>query len=215
MINKCRLCSNNTSDFYQAEKPFKANYYQCRICDLVEMDESSFLASEEEKKHYGLHENDKKDPGYLNFLNQCLEPTLEYIEKGMRGLDFGCGPFPMLVKIMEEKGFGMDYFDPYFFPDTNKLQESYDFVTATEVVEHFNNPHSSWKKLVGRVRPGGVLSVMTSIRYPETDFHLWHYRRDETHVCFYSPKTFDWIAKEYGLSILKIKKNVYIFRKND
>lgn len=212
-IHHCRLCRGETLIFFQAQKPFRADYYRCQVCDLVQMDELSLLSAKSEKSHYKMHENHKREQGYIDFLDRCLVPTMEYLEKGMHGLDFGCGPYPMLAELMGERGFPMDYFDPYFFPETAHLKENYTFVTATEVVEHFNDPTLSWRQLVNKVAPGGILSIMTSILYSGIEFEGWHYRRDETHVCFYSPKTVSWLAQAFGLDILSFPKNVVIFRK--
>lgn len=179
------------------------------------MDERSILQSESEASHYQLHENDKKELGYVDFLGRCLDPTLKYLAPGMPGLDYGCGPYPMLAELMGERGFPMDYYDPYFYPNQDLLKRRYDFVTATEVVEHFNEPYQAWKEMVSRVREGGLLSVMTSLRYEDVDFAGWHYRRDATHVCFYAQETMDWVANEFNLEILERPKNVVIFRKTE
>ncbi len=43
---------------------------------------------------------------------------------------------------------------------------------------------------------------MTLFYDPDYDFNSWHYRLDPTHVTFYSMKTFEWLAKEFELSIV-------------
>lgn len=210
----CRLCAGTTVLFYEADRPFSAKYYHCPQCDLVQLDEKSILDGEEEAAQYNLHQNDKKEPGYVEFLGRCLDPTIKYLAPGMSGLDFGCGPYPMLAELMSERGFPMDHYDPYFYPDATKLKRSYDFVTATEVIEHFNEPAIAWKELTAKARKGGIISVMTSLRYERVDFPGWHYRRDATHVSFYSPATMEWIAKAFDLEVLEMPKNVAIYRKN-
>lgn len=198
-----------------------ATYYRCEFCDLIQMDEKSFLNNLEERKHYLNHKNDKEDPGYTNFLLKCLEPTIKFLAPGMTGLDFGCGPFPMLAKLMGERGFPMDYYDPYFFPEKRKLRDKYDFVTATEVVEHFNEPLLSWKELVSMVRKGGVLSVMTSLHSfgseqnegETSSFEKWTYRFDTTHVCFYSAKTMEHLANSLEMRVLESSEHLFIFQK--
>ena len=37
--------------------------------------------------------------------------------------------------MLEEKGYGMSVFDPYFVPDEAVLLSTYDFVTCTEAAE--------------------------------------------------------------------------------
>jgi hypothetical protein len=41
-------------------------------------------------------------------------------------------------------------------------------------------------------------AVMTAIITDATDFPSWYYRRDPTHVVFYSTRTFEWIAGHFG-----------------
>lgn len=212
MTSPCRLCDSEVSLYFESVKPFRAKYFRCFSCGLVQMDEKFFLNPDSEKAVYQSHENHNKDPGYVEFLNQCLKPTLKHVSSGFKGLDYGCGPCSILAELMREKGFAMDVYDPFFFPEIK--EEAYAFVTATEVVEHFNHPLVSWRQMVDRVKKGGVLSVMTSILYSSVDFAGWHYRRDITHVSFYSPKTFKWIANRLDLAILEEMRNVVIFRKN-
>lgn len=53
--------------------------------------------------------------------------------------------------------------------------------------------------MMGLVRPGGLLAVLTSFQ-PEDqrDFATWHYRRDPTHVVFYEAHTLALVAEERG-----------------
>ncbi len=43
-------------------------------------------------------------------------------------------------------------------------------------------------------------------------FREWYYIRDPTHVCFYPPATFRWIAERYGWRVDFPRRNVAIFR---
>ncbi|MEX0798752.1 MAG: class I SAM-dependent methyltransferase [Bacteriovoracaceae bacterium] len=213
MTSPCRLCHGETFLFFEAVKPFEARYERCLRCELVQMEKSRLLEPEEEKNKYLIHENSKRDPGYIEFLYQCLGPTLNYLKSGNKGLDFGCGPYPMAAELMREEGYEMDCYDPHFYPSPQSLNKTYAFVIATEVVEHFNNPAAAWSKLRRLVEKNGVLSIRTSFLYPHVDFLGWHYRRDMTHVCFYSPKTLRWLAKNFNLQILEELKNVAVFKK--
>ncbi|MCO4755111.1 MAG: class I SAM-dependent methyltransferase [Bacteriovoracaceae bacterium] len=212
---ECRLClkTGTVQSFIKVDRPFKAKYFKCTNCDLVTLDEEQLLGPEKELSHYKCHENDKPDPGYTKFLYRCLAPTLKFLDPKMKGLDFGCGSYPMLAELMRKEHFEMDYYDPFFYPSKESLQDNYDFVTATEVVEHFHEPSKSWDELVSRVGKGGVLSVMTSLHSEDLDFTNWSYRFDHTHVSFYSVKTMNWIAQNHGLEVLEASKNVVIFKK--
>jgi SAM-dependent methyltransferase len=94
----------------------------------------------------------------------------------------------------------MRRFDPFFHPDRASLAGVYDFVALCEVIEHLFTPRAELERLRGLLRPGGWLGVMTSLWTDEVDFARWHYRRDPTHVAFYSEATFRWIAEHLGFA---------------
>ena len=55
------------------------------------------------------------------------------------GLDFGCGHGPASSRhAPQADGFSnVSLYDPFFFPDTEALTRTYDFITCTETAEHF------------------------------------------------------------------------------
>lgn len=91
----------------------------------------------------------------------------------------------------------MTLYDPLFFNDALALETHYDFITCTEVVEHFHNPFGEFERLDKLLKPGGVLAVMTRFQTDDAAFANWHYRRDPTHVVFYREATFQTIAQKH------------------
>lgn len=187
-------------------------YLDCPVCGLVYLDPVHRLTGEHERSHYGLHENDPRDPRYRAFLDRLVAPLAARLPPGARGLDYGAGPGPAVPVMLEERGFAMSVYDPFFAPDPAPLAERFDFVTCTEVVEHFFQPRLELERLRGLVRPGGWLAVMTEILRDDIVFETWRYARDPTHVCFYRDRTMDWIAAEHGWSLDRPHPNVAIFR---
>ncbi|MES2857506.1 MAG: class I SAM-dependent methyltransferase [Bdellovibrionota bacterium] len=141
------------------------------------------------------HENDSEDVNYRNFLKPVFDAVKERIATPASGLDFGCGDGPALYEMLNAGGYEMSLYDLYFRPDRSPLHKTYDFVTCTEVVEHFRAPRESFEELKSLVRPKGLLAIMTFIYPDDCDFENWHYRRDPTHVSFYSKKSFEWLAE--------------------
>ncbi len=133
MLN-CPLCEHDASDYLDDRR---RTYFHCACCDLVFADPASHLDPVREKEEYDRHENDPADVRYRGFLNRLAVPLLGRLTPGMEGLDFGCGPGPTLSVMLEEAGMAMTLFDPYYRPNADALGRSYDFVTCTEVVEHF------------------------------------------------------------------------------
>ena len=196
----CLLCGSEAAHF--AEDSLRA-YFRCPRCALIFADPSTHPSLSGEKARYDKHRNDPDDEGYRAYLDHLIEPMLARLRAGMKGLDYGCGPGRVLVSMLEEAGMVMSAYDPFYADDKRLLESQYDFVTCTEVVEHFRDPAREWKRLVGLVLPGGWLGIMTQLvpgGDPET-FIRWHYRSDHTHLCFYSPATLRFLASRFRLSL--------------
>jgi 2-polyprenyl-3-methyl-5-hydroxy-6-metoxy-1,4-benzoquinol methylase len=115
--------------------------------------------------------------------------------------------------MMREDGFDIRIYDPFFHPDESVLKERYDFITCTETAEHFHHPAREFPRLIGMLRPGGLLAVMTGMLEDRSRFPGWHYHRDPTHVMFYSEITMRWIAQWLGLGTSFPAPNVTFFRR--
>lgn len=188
-------------------------FFRCPECGLVFAEPASHPDPEFEKAVYDLHENDSADEAYRRFLARLAGPLLERLRPGMEGLDYGCGPGPTLSVMLEEAGMRMALYDPFYVPSPAALEPRYDFVTCTEVVEHFHRPARDWQRLADLVRPGGWLGVMTRMVPGDRDFAAWHYKDDPTHVSFYSPRVMDWLARRLDLSVDLMQGDVVLMRR--
>ena len=185
---------------------------ECEACGLIHMTREDRPDRATEFARYQSHKNDPKDEGYRRFLDRLAAPLLGRLSPGAEGLDYGSGPGPTLSIMLEHEGFTVSIYDPFFSPDSQVLDRSYDFVTCTETAEHFFEPGKEFEKLNGLVRPGGLLAVMTEL-FRDQVFVDWRYTRDETHVAFYRQRTMQWIADWLDLSVSFPGKDVVIFRK--
>lgn len=186
-------------------------YFRCAECDLISVHPDDRPTRIDESERYLAHENDAANDGYVSFLRRLADPLCAVAGVGSRGLDVGCGPSPVLATLLTESGRPTEWYDPLFFPRHELLFGSYDFVTCSEVVEHAHDPAALFRQLVGLLRPGGTLGVMTSLHDDTTDFEPWWYRRDITHVCFYSVRTLEWIAQHFDLVLSLPAVNVALF----
>ena len=209
----CPLCDSKTTRpfFQQPDRVFR----HCSTCDYVFVPPEHHLTREEERARYDLHQNHPDDPGYRRFLSTLVQPMLALLPPDARGLDFGCGPGPTLFLLFKEAGFEMDLYDPFYAPHPEVFQRRYDFITATEVAEHLRHPGEEWERLFHMLQPGGYLGIMTGIRPQPEAFSDWHYHRDPTHIGFYSPVTFAWIAARRDAGVPVLFGNVVIFQKPD
>ena len=200
--DRCPVCrERNPQPFLRVSDK---DYWRCGVCLTTYLDAKHYLTAEEEGARYALHENNPSDPGYRKFLSKLVEPLLDRLPPGSSGLDFGCGPLfgdceaPALAAMLREAGHSISLFDPNFAPDCTALTRTYDFITATEVVEHLHCPADEFDRLDGMIRPGGLLAVMTGFQADDAVFREWHYRRDPTHVVFFRRETFEIVAKQRG-----------------
>ncbi len=185
-------------------------YHACASCQARFLDAAFHLPLQAQKAHYLTHENEVDDPGYRAFLARLADPLLARLQPAACGLDYGCGPGPALAAMLCEAGHDVALYDPLFAPDADALVHTYDFVTCTEVAEHFHHPASEFARLAGLLRPGGILAVMTMFQTDDARFESWHYRLDPTHVVFYRPETFAWLATRLGVSCEIIRKDVVL-----
>jgi 2-polyprenyl-3-methyl-5-hydroxy-6-metoxy-1,4-benzoquinol methylase len=169
------------------------------------------ISAPAQKRRYDLHRNDPADAGYCAFLGRLMEPLAARLAPGAQGLDFGCGPAPVLATLLSQRGFRMTHYDPFYAAHPAALTRAYDFVACSETVEHFTRPRDDWQRLFRLVRPGGWLGVMTSLLTPETDFARWRYRMDETHVCFYRSETLTWLETHHGARLHPAGPSVFLF----
>ncbi len=195
---KCTLCSSNQVSVFASVK--EKDYYKCAQCDLVFLDPKHYLNLSEEESRYGLHNNNIEDQGYVDFLNRTIKPTLEFIKPANKGIDYGCGPNPVLAKLLELDGYSCDYYDPIFFPELKEKQ--YDFIFATECFEHFYSPETEMQTINSMLKPNGVLAIMTELNSYSDDFADWYYIIDPTHVCFYSSQTINYLCTTYGYKLV-------------
>jgi len=171
------------------------------------------LSPEAERAEYDKHQNSPNDAGYRKFLSRLFIPLNTRLSPGSHGLDFGSGPGPTLSLMFEEAGHRMSLFDPFYAPKKNTLNRQYDFITASEVVEHLHDPKTELALLWAILKPGGWLGIMTKLVLDRASFSNWHYKNDPTHVCFYSIKTMEWLAGQWQVKLLPIGKDVLLFQK--
>jgi len=207
----CPLCKNTDCNDYFVDN--RRNYFQCPKCCLIFIPPYQFLSADDEKAEYDLHENKSDDPGYRRFLSRLFLPMQDRISPDSVGLDFGSGPGPTLSLMFEEVGFRMEIFDKFYANDPLVLEQQYDFITATEVVEHLHDPEKTLDRLWKCLKIEGWIGIMTKLATGKEAFSKWHYKNDLTHVCFFSSDTFRWLANRWEAELLFVGKDVVLLKK--
>jgi hypothetical protein len=212
MSRACPLCMEpEASDFHRDSR---RRYLHCPTCNLVFVPPGYHLSAAEEKGAYDLHRNSPKDEEYRRFLGRLFWPMQELLPPGSRGLDFGSGPGPTLSIMFTEAGHSVSIHDKFYAPDSAVFAERYDFITATEVLEHLADPRLELARLWSCLRPGGRLGIMTKLILDREAFSRWHYKNDPTHICFFSPATFGWLAAGWQAEPTFVGSDVVLFQKS-
>ncbi len=203
----CPLCqASEGRSFYQDSRA----YFRCPVCQLVFVLPHQFLSPEKEKSVYDQHNNSADDPRYRRFLDRLFVPVSQRLAPSSSGLDFGSGPGPTLSLMFEEAGHYMEVYDPLYAPDIKLLEKEYDFIAASEVVEHLHHPREQLDRVWSCLKPNGSLGVMTKRVIDREAFSSWHYKRDPTHVCFFAIETFRWLADHWGATLTVPEKDVVL-----
>ncbi len=211
MPQTCTLCRNaNLHPFTVSEK----SYFHCFDCGLRFISPKHHLNFTDEHDRYLMHENDADEPGYQTFVKPLVEEVLKKESQKSQGLDFGCGRSSSVSRLLENNGYTLNQFDPFFASDRQVLNQLYDYICACEVVEHFYEPGKEFLNLAKMLKPGGRLYIQTSLVGNETDFANWYYRKDPTHVSFYSRQTCEWIGNHFSFQSAEIvSSRVFILEK--
>ncbi len=201
-VPDCPLCSGVSVPFFEDQ------YFRCTTCNGVFMKAAYHVEKSDEKQRYEEHNNDIHDPAYQNFVSPITDSVLLEFDENAIGLDFGSGTAPVISHVLSQKNYQMQQYDVFFAPNTKVLSQKYDFIACCEVVEHFHQPDKEFGLLRTLLKPGGKLYIMTNMITKPERFANWYYRRDPTHVFFYTPKTFEFIKDYFGFDSLTINSRM-------
>lgn len=196
----CPLCKTDSSSKYSSDKT--RDYFLCGLCYLVFVDREALISIPDEKKRYDLHDNLEADSGYGIYLKKIADSILPHLQDGQRGLDFGSGKTKRLAELLSPHE--VESYDIFYHNDQTLLQRSYDFIILSEVIEHLREPMETMVSLNEILNPSGSFFIKTKLR-PETEerFSNWFYKRDITHIEFFSLKSLGFLGDRLGRKNLK------------
>ena len=213
-MNSCKICSNATTSIEDKKKSLY--YYRCLSCGFVSLDDTQRVDETREKKQYDQHNNSLENEGYVAMFEEFIDLSIApYIKNIQTALDFGSGPTPVFSELLKRRGLEVDIYDLFYAPKKVYETKSYDLITSTEVFEHLSKPLEVLELLTKHLNLQGYIVLMTKFPPKEDDAFLnWWYRRDPTHISFFTPKSFEIMAEKVGLKLLKtINSNIAVFQK--
>ena len=152
---RCTVCYSNKTKIYAEIKTKK--YWECLFCFAKFLDRSDHLCEEDEYAHYCTHQNKIDDPNYRKFLSKLSIPLKCNLTNHRIGLDYGCGPGPALAAMLEEDGFQMCKYDPFFFPNKkifSKKNKKWPFFGSQDATSKSRcplkvDPKKPWGQVLG------------------------------------------------------------------
>lgn len=198
-------------------------YLRCDRCGSAFLDPHYMIDKDAERARYLCHHNGLDNSGYRVYLETYIAETFALIGEDCRSIrkvfDYGSGPTPSLVTLLREKGYDARGWDPYFDPEGQAFSGGADLVTCLEVVEHFRDVGEGFQRLAATVRTGGWCAIGTHTVQRDRQFFTdtfphWWYRRDPTHVSFYTREGLESVARRFGLtSAGSAGSRLFLFRR--
>lgn len=190
---------------------FDNRYFKCNVCTGIFLAQQYYPTATREKARYEEHNNDVNDIRYQEFVSPITNAVIKDYLPQHSGLDFGAGTGPVTSKLLQDQGYAIKQYDPFFHNYPELLNDTYDYITCCEVIEHFHAPAKEFALLKRLLKPGGSVYCMTFIYNDSVDFKRWVYKNDDTHVFFYQAATLQWIKCKYAFSALTIQGKLIHF----
>jgi len=190
-IYECDCCGHLSADFYDPER-YAAHYAKIAL----------------ENYHY-VHDSDLSR--YETILKFAPKRTLK------RVLDIGCAtgtflnmlppgverfgiePSELAAECARAKGINIIQYEDLAKPE---LRNTFDLVTAIDVVEHTKELGTLRKHIVTALRPGGSLAILTGnaeTRPAKVLGRFWYYLNYAEHVsCFSSRSMRIWLQTDFS-----------------
>lgn len=202
----CPLCKQNGKPFYKNE------FFVCGNCSGLYKNRKDYIDVMAETHRYKEHNNDVSDIRYQKFVSPITTYVLANFKPNHSGLDFGSGTAPVISKVLQDNGYNIHQFDPFFSNKVELLKGTYDYIVSCEVIEHFHKPDVEFDLLYKILKSGGALICMTLLYDENIDFKNWHYKNDPTHVFIYHQETIKYIADHYGFTNFEISNRLIILK---
>ncbi|WP_345990048.1 class I SAM-dependent methyltransferase [Sulfurimonas sp. HSL1-2] len=201
-MRACPLCQTPSPSF--RDRQLGCLTYHCPRCELIFKEEAAHPSAEQELKKYNEHHNSLENEGYVAMFEQFIDATLAHTGHRVENvLDFGSGPTPVLAELLRRRGFEVTIYDKFFAPEAPAPEARFDLITATEVIEHIADPMQTLAELKARLVPGGTLALMTQFHQSSEAFYQnWWYRRDPTHLVFFTPRSFETAAERLDMELI-------------
>ena len=220
--NSCKICTGKLLEIFSGLilQQYNVIYFKCEDCGFIQTEPPYWL-----KEAYQSAITDL-DIGLINrniqfaeilekiLLNNSITPNGKFIDYG--------GGYGMFVRLMRDKGFDFyrqdmhcqNLFARHFDVTGIKDQQSFELLTAFEVFEHLEYPMQEFEKMLSF--SDNILFSTELLPDNNPTPTTWWYFAPETgqHISFYTLKSLQILAENYGLHFYSNGSSMHMFAKN-
>ena len=196
----CRVCGSHAKAFDEARLlgKYDVKYFRCPSCGFIQTETPYWL---EEAYSAAILDADIGLPSRNVWLSGKVPVILSLCLPECKSfLDYG-GGYGMFVRLMRDAGFPFEWFDKYcenlFAKHFEKSKDTYDLVTAFELVEHLPNPLEEFQEILSL---GENFLFMTELLPdpPPKVSDWWYYGTyGGQHIAFYTKKSLSYMAEKF------------------
>jgi len=201
---KCNLCRQKSEFIFQSKilGKYLVNYFQCSNCDYIQSEKPFWL-----KEAYKDPIN-KCDTGILmrNDVLIKISAVIIYFLLGnnKKLLDYS-GGYGIATRMLRDIGFDAYWDDPM---TTNVFAKGFEYnkkikidvITSFESFEHFADPIKELENML-KITNNIIFSTELLPEKTPNPKKWWYYGFEHgQHISFYSEKTFNYIARKFGLN---------------
>lgn len=216
----CRICQNTTNIVIEKMILYKhrVHYFQCDSCGFLQTQSPHWL-----EEAYA-EPMDRMDTGLLlrniSLSNICSVFIYFFMNPKKNFLDYA-GGYGIFVRLMRDIGFDFYWEDPH---TTNLLARGFEYhnnqpielITAIECFEHFADPMTTIAELFNM---SDTIFFTTELIPTNSSsiLEMWPYLGPEhgQHVSFYSKKTLEHIATQFGCQFYTNNRNMHVLTRKD
>src|SRR5262245_53594963 len=100
--DQCQLCGTPSAHSFSMNG---RDFYHCGSCDLVFVPASQHISIDEARGRYLKHRNTPDNAGYMARFRSIIAIMRELAPGAHRVLDFGSGPAPVFVDLLNDEGY--------------------------------------------------------------------------------------------------------------
>jgi len=201
-VEYCRICGMNSQFFDEAKilQKYSIAYFRCDNCGFVQTEEPYWLGEAYSfaicAQDTGILERNLSNRRITTAVLNLLFPNAE------RSLDFGAG-HGIFVRLMRDSGFDFSWHDLHATNDyahgfEYNENQTYDFLTAFEVLEHLADPIAELSNMMSLSENVFVSTEILPDPAPKVSDWWYYGTNGGQHISFYTLESLRLIARRFG-----------------